>query len=497
MKTHKIVSEPNSAIKLALALPVLASTSLSAQTSSQALKNDEALKPHNRPNIVVLFVDDLGWTSLGYQDKTFHTPNIDALQKQGTYFSRAYVSTATSSPSRASLYTGKQAVRCGFVRHIPDNPDRLEYNYWTTDPGDMPSRNWMKLDEITFAERLHEIGYYNYFIGKWHLGHAPYFPIHQGWDAQYGSGEYGHPGSYIAPFFKKDNPIPEFHNKEYLTDVLTDEAVRFIKKEKHTQPFLLNLSYYTVHSPHQGRPDLVAKYKKEGLTGEFLKFAAMVTALDESVGRVRKALEESGLADNTIIVFASDQGGMFYNTPLRGGKIGGDTLAEGGCRIPLIIYNPLLPNAAKSCSTPVMTYDIYPTILEFAEGFPCRDRQIDGVSLIPLMKGKTIADRDLFMIRSYEDQNDAIIHGDYKLIKYRSGKLQLYNVKQDISETHNLVDEMPDKCNEMLMRLDRWEREDIPGELLRNQHDRGNWGGPDLSKPIKKKSPLPRPAPIY
>ncbi len=465
----------------AIGMPAIASNHVDMQKTKET--SSEA-----KPNIVMLFVDDLGWTSLGYKSPELHTPNIDALKNQGMYFSRAYVSTATSSPSRASLYTGKEAVRCGFVRHIPDNPERLPYNYWTTDPGDMPSRNWMRLDEITYAERLREVGYYNYFIGKWHLGFEPYLPVHQGWDAQYGTGEQGHPKHYIAPFFGQGNPLPQFTHQEYLTDVLTDEAVHFLTTSDSKQPFMLNLSYYTVHGPHQGRPDLVARYKKEGLTGAYAQFAAMVTALDESVGRIREALEKAGLADNTIIIFTSDQGGAFSNAPLRGGKMGGDTLAEGGSRVPLIIYDPMMNLAGQTCDTPVMTYDLYPTIMELAEKAPCHDKQIDGVSLIPLLKGQSIAKRDLFMIRSYEDQNDAIIDGAWKLIKYRSGKLQLYNVVDDISETKNLIDQYPDKKASMLKRLERWEREAIPCELLKNQHDRANWGGP--TGKVKPRQPL-------
>lgn len=449
----------------------------------------------NRPNIVMLFVDDMGWMDLGYQDKTLHTPNIDALKEQGMYFSRAYVSTATSSPSRASLYTGKEAVRCGFVRHIPDNPDRVPYHYWTTDPGDMPSRNWLRHEEITYAERLRDMGYYNHFIGKWHLGHDAYFPIRHGWDSQYGTGEHGHPKHYIAPFFGEGNPLPEFKDNEYLTDVLTDEAVRFIKAQDKKQPFMLNFAYYTVHGPHQGRPDLVAKYKKEGLTKAYAQFAAMVTALDESVGRVRKALKDAGLDKNTVIIFSSDQGSAFDNSPLRGGKLGGETLCEGGSRVPLIIFDPSRKNAGQTCDTPVMTYDLYPTILELADNAPCHDKQIDGVSLVPILDNKKIADRDLFMIRSYEDQNDAIINGDWKMIKYRSGKLELYNLADDIGEKNNLVEEKPELAKSMLVRLQRWEREAIPEDLLRNQHDRANWGGPNEKARAKNAGKVRKPFP--
>ena len=193
-----------------------------------------------QPNIVMLFVDDLGWSDLGYQNSEFETPNIDKLKHDGLYFSRTYVSTATSSPSRASLLTGKEALRCGFVRHIYDNPDREEFQTMAKDPGHMKSRGWLPLDEITYAERLKEFGYYNYFVGKWHLGHEPYYPIHQGFDAMYGTCEHGHPNSYYQPFFKTENPFPDTSNSEYLTDKLTEGAVGFIEHCAYKQPFQID-----------------------------------------------------------------------------------------------------------------------------------------------------------------------------------------------------------------------------------------------------------------
>lgn len=419
-----------------------------------------------QPNIVVLFVDDLGWSDLGYQNSEFETPNINELKQDGLYFSRAYVSTATSSPSRASLLTGKEALRCGFVRHIYDNPNREEFQTLATDPGQMKSRGWLPLDEITYAERLKELGYYNYFVGKWHLGHEPYYPIYQGFDAMYGTCEHGHPNSYYQPFFKTENPFPEKQDTKYLTDKLTDGAVNFIERYTNKQPFLLNVWYYAVHDPHIGRKDLVNKYLSKGMNKKRAEYAAMVEAVDNSVGHIRDAIQKKGLAENTVFIFSSDQGGDFSNAPLRGGKRGGDTLAEGGSRVPLIIYVPGMKTMGQSCDNPVQTIDLYPTMIELASAKKCNDKQINGISLIPALKGKQLKKRDLFLHRSYEDQNAAIIAGDWKLIKYRSGKLQLYNIKNDIGETTNLVTTHPRIVKKMLLRLDHWQEEATPKELL-------------------------------
>lgn len=423
-----------------------------------------------QPNIVLLFADDLGWADLGYQNPKFDTPNINQLKSDGLYFAHTYVSTATSSPSRASLITGKEALRCGFVRHIYDTEDssaeREEFQTLDSDPGNMKSRAWLPLEEITYAERLKEAGYYNMFMGKWHLGHEPYFPTEQGFDAMYGTCEHGHPKSYYQPFFKSHNPFPEASDEEYLTDLITDGAVGFVEEYDREQPFLLNVWYYGVHGPHIGRKDLVAKYEQRGLEGSDAIYAAMVEAIDISVGRIRQSIADKGLADNTIFIFTSDQGGLFSNAPLSGGKRGGFTLWEGGSRVPMIIYAPNMEAMGEVYDKSVQTLDIFPTLVELATGERCKDKQIQGVSLLPVLGGGELKERDLFLHRSYEDQNAAIVNGDWKLIKYRSGKLELFNIKEDISESQNLVDQHPKLRDKMLKRLNKWQAEATPQELL-------------------------------
>lgn len=422
---------------------------------------------HEKKNIVLLFVDDLGWSDLGFRNPVLHTPHVDQLKADGMDFERAYIPTPTCSPSRASILTGKDAAIMGFSRHITHEDhvtghNSKEYNLWEKDPVQRPSRNWLPHEEITYAERLKDFGYYNMFVGKWHLGHEGYFPITQGFDDMYGTNFQGHPKSYYTPFFKSSNPLADFTDGEYLTDVLTDKAVDFIGEYDKEQPFMLSLWYYTVHGPHIGRKDLVKQYKEEGLEGAYAEYAAMITVMDESVGRVRKALEEKGIADNTIIIFTSDQGGAFSNAPLKGGKKGGQTLCEGGARVPLLIYNPGVTTKGSLTSVPVQTLDLFPTIVEMASGAPCKDKQVTGVSLLPLIEGGEIASRNLYFLRSYEDQYAAIINGDWKLIKYHSGKYELHNIKEDIGETTNLVDVEVKRFKKMKKALAKWENDNVP-----------------------------------
>ena len=442
---------------------LLASTTLVACATKNIQK-----KANGQPNIVVLFVDDYGWADVGFRNSEFYTPNIDKLHKQGMDFSRAYICTPTCSPSRASILTGKESIRLNMPRHITYADEKTgrntePYNYWANDPVHRQSANWLPLEEETYAERLKELGYYNLFIGKWHLGHEPYHPIHQGFDEQYGTSNWGHPKSYYYPFLKEPNPLKnEAKEGDYLTDVLTNKAVDFIKTYDKKQPFMLSFFYYNVHGPHIGRKDLIQRYKDLGWEDRYANYGAMVSAMDESVGRVRKALEEKGIADNTVILLTSDQGGYFTNFPLRGKKNGGNTLGEGGARVPFILYYPGVTKAGTECNTPIQTLDVFPTLVEIASGKKCTNSKIQGKSLLPLVKDEKFPERDLFFFRSYEDQYAAIISGDWKLIKYHVGQPQLYNIKEDIGEVNNLVYVRPSIVKELMKKLDAWEAEAVP-----------------------------------
>ena len=421
-----------------------------------------------KPNIVLLFVDDYGWADIGYRNKSFETPNLDQLKKESLDFQRAYIPTPTCSPSRLSLLTGKEAVRLQMVRHIaldPKNPD-AKYAMWKTDPVQMPSLNYLPLEEVTYAERLKEYGYYNHFIGKWHLGHTGRYPTDQGFDSEFGTTDAGHPKSYYYPFFKKnDDPrgfTKNYKKGNYLTDVLTDGAVDFIKKYDKKNPFMLSFWYYSVHGPSIGRKDLLKKYQAKGIEGKYAHHHAMVEAMDESVGRVRQALKDKGIADNTVVIVLSDQGGAYSNAPLRGGKKGGDTLAEGGARVPFMIYYPGVTMANTESFVPVQSIDVFPTVIEIASGKKCQDKQIQGVSLMPLIKGGTLKERNLFGFRSYEDQYASIVNGDWKIIKYHSGKYQLYNVAKDQNEQHNMIGKGLKVEKKLKKALVKWEKKAVP-----------------------------------
>ncbi len=431
-------------------------------TSLQAAQKDES-----RPNIVFLFVDDLGWTDQGFRNPKFETPNIDELVSQGVNFERAYVAQPASSASRAGLLTGKETPRTGVVRHIENKVAGTdeEFNFWPNDPINMPSRNWLPLEEITYAERLREYGYYNMFVGKWHLGGPEYWPQHQGFDEVYGLSDYGNVSNYYAPFFrypKGDDTTKDAPKETLMSDYLTDKAVDMIENYDGEKPFMMSLFYYNVHTPNIGRKDLVAKYQKQGMSLRDANYAAQVAVVDISVGEVRKALEEKGIADNTIIIYFSDQGGPFSNYPLRGCKLIDDTMAEGGIRVPLIISYPGVTKAGSSCETPVSALDFYPTLIEIASGQKCVDKQIQGVSLLPILKGGDIKSRNLYFWRSYHDQYAALINGDWKIIKWYTGKYQMYNLRSDIGETTDIQNIYPKRFEQMKRDLWRWEQEAIP-----------------------------------
>ncbi len=422
------------------------------------------LSAQSKPNIVILFVDDWGWSDVGYRNNQFYTPNIDQLKKDGMEFVRAYIPTPTCSPSRASLLTGKEAIRLEMPRHIEhknkDGTNDEKYNYWKNDPAKMPSINWLPLNEVTYAELLKEQGYFNMFIGKWHLGHEPYYPIYQGFDDMFGTGNWGHPKNYYPDFFKDE--LLENYTDEYLTDVLTNKAVDFINEYDRPAPFMMSLWYYNVHSPHVGRKDFINKFLEKGYNEKEAIYASMVASMDESVGSVRAALKSKGIDKNTIILLFSDQGGYYSNAPLSGGKIGGNTLGEGGSRVPFLVYYPGVTTPGSESNTPIQTIDVFPTLAEIASNKTYKSREIQGKSLLPEMSGEKLKSRDLFFYRSYEDQYAAIIFEDWKLIKYRSGKYKLFNVVDDISEKKNLIGKGFSIEKRLKRKLNKWEKCAVP-----------------------------------
>ena len=420
-----------------------------------------------QPNIILFFVDDMGWMDLGYRNDEFETPNIDALAKESLDFQQAYIACPTCSPSRATLLTGKHPARLKLVRHIPNNTKhgfdkfgRTEnaYHLWETDPAKFPSRNWLPLQHTTYAEALRELGYYNLFVGKWHLGHEPYHPIHQGFDKQIGTSNAGHPRGYYPPYFKNSNVLAD-EKEKYLTDRLTDEAVAFLDSYDREQPFMLSMWYYNVHGPHQGRRDYVRHFESKGLTGKKANYAAMVRSIDESVGRIRKAITTKQIADETVLIFLSDQGSYFPGTMLHGGKRL-DTLYEGGARVPLIIHWPVVATSGAVNDSVVQSTDLFPTLVEIAGGDPSRYEDLDGVSLVPTIRGNGVLERGrpIFGYRAYEDLYASVREGEWKLVAYRNGQIKLYNIASDLGEKNNIATKHPKIVNKLRSELIEWEK---------------------------------------
>ncbi|EMI22880.1 N-acetylgalactosamine 6-sulfate sulfatase (GALNS) [Rhodopirellula maiorica SM1] len=421
-----------------------------------------------QPNIVLLFVDDYGWADMGCRNPVFETPNIDKLVHEGLDFRQAYIACPTCSPSRGTLLTGKHPVRLDLVRHIPTGPKhpdfdifgrtKTEFNLLETDPAQFPCRNWLPLEETTYAEALDELGYYNEFVGKWHLGHEEYHPVKQGFDEQIGTSNWGHPKSYHPPYFVNSDVLAD-ETDRYLTDKLTDESVQFIDSYHKAQPFMLSLWYYTVHGPHDGREDLVKHFQEKGVTGAYAHYAAMVKALDESVGRVRDAIKAKGIEDNTIVILLSDQGGAFDNPPFHGGKKI-DTLYEGGARVPFVFHWPGVTKPGSQNNSIVQSTDLFPTLLEIAGGDPSKYKDLDGLSLVSTIKNNSTLKRDepIFGYRAYEDLYASVRQHDWKLLAYRSGLVKLYNIANDIGELHDLSQTHPEKTQELVQKLAAWER---------------------------------------
>lgn len=411
------------------------------------------------PNVVLILVDDLGWSDLGCYGNTFHeTPAIDRLAGQGMRFTDAYAACCVCSPTRASILTGKYPARLHLTDFIPGHP-----RPWARLIP--PAFNLqLPLEEVTIAEALKPAGYTSAMFGKWHLGNEGYEPSRQGFDVAM-----VHRGGHIFPNFRLEPPM-SLEKGDYLADVLTDRALAFIQGNRE-RPFFLLLSHYAVHIPLQARPDLIAGYEARPRPGRGVNhpvYAAMLESVDQSVDRVTTMLDDLGLTENTLLVFVSDNGGLIRmytgagdvvttNEPLRREK---GTQYEGGIRVPMIVRWPGHVEPGTLSDEPVSTIDLFPTILE-AAGVPVDDPDFDGVSLRPVLEGEGGLDRDALYWHypHYHHGTPAgvIRQGDYKLIeRYEDGYLELYHLGRDIGERVNLAESIPDKAKEMRGKLHQW-----------------------------------------
>jgi len=430
------------------------------------------------PNIVFIVADDLGWADLGAYGSSFHqTPRLDRLAREGLRFTNAYAACPVCSPTRAALLTGRYPPRVGITDYIGgQRVGRLK---------PAPYLDHLPLKEMTVADAFKDAGYATAFMGKWHLGGTNFYPTQHGFDVNIAGSAQGHPPSYFSPY--KIPTLSDGPPGEYLTDRLTDEAVRFITTNR-SRPFLLWLSHYAVHTPLQAKPELLEKYhaalaqlppagdaefrvegdRRDRRLQRVPVYAAMLESLDQSVGRVMDALAQSGLDERTIIVFTSDNGGLSTsegsptsNAPLRAGK---GWLYEGGVRVPLLVKWPGVTKPGATTGTPAISTDIFPTLLE-AAGLPARPRaHVDGVSLVPVLRGGQLPARPFFWhYPHYGNQGGApaggVREGDWKLIEwFEDNRVELFNLKTDFGEQNNLAVKEPEKVKALHAQLAQWRK---------------------------------------
>jgi uncharacterized sulfatase len=411
------------------------------------------------PNIVFILADDLGWADLGCYGNAYHeTPRIDGLAAEGMRFTDAYAACPVCSPTRASFMAGQYPARIGMTDFI--------YGHWRpyeklrvpiNDP------QYLRTELTTVAEALGDAGYACGCFGKWHLDLGTHGPGAHGFDDFVETTGWTHFGNTSKP----DIGIPE---DTYLTEALADLAGDFMASHRD-EPFFLLLSHFAVHIPLEARAELIARYQdKAGPEGgvNHPVYAAMVEHLDRSVGTVLDRLDTLGLADDTLVVFYSDNGGLYQrydgqgdivttNAPLRGEK---GTLYEGGIREPLIVRWPGRVEAGAVCREPVTTPDFYPTFLEMAGAAP-PDQPLDGASLLPLLNGAGGLDREAIYWHyphyHHSTPAGAVRAGDWKCIEFfEDGRLELYNLALDPAERHNRASEHPDRATALQARLAAW-----------------------------------------
>jgi len=418
------------------------------------------------PNIVFVMIDDLGWSDLACQGNPLvETPHIDRLAFQGMRFTDAYAAAPVCSPTRAAVMTGQSPARLRITNHAPDRPSFTPENAKLL-PAEMHEH--LALDYVTIAERLREGGYATGFFGKWHLaarGESSHFPDHQGFDVNIGGCSFGGPPTFFDPYHIPT--LPDRQVGEYLPDRLADESIAFITSHQDG-PFAVFLWNYTVHWPMEAPEPLIAKYADR--TGPGLndtRYGAMIEAMDASIGRILHALDTLELADETLVVFTSDNGGfggVSDNRPLRAAK---GYLYEGGIRVPLIVRWPGVVEPGTVSHEPVISMDFYPTLVTVA-GLAMRDDiPCDGESLLPVLTGSGgMMREDLYFhypnyaFHKSNRLGGAIRHGRYKLIeRFDDGSLELYDVADDISEQNDLSADQPELARQLRQRLADWRTE--------------------------------------
>jgi arylsulfatase A-like enzyme len=462
-----------------------------------------------RPNIIVILADDLGWADLSGYGSTFHeSPNLDRLSDQGMRFTQAYSSSPYCSPARASILTGRYPARLKITDYIPSNGFSGKL---------LPAQMKMEfpLDEVTLAELLRDAGYATWSVGKWHLGDLGYYPEDQGFQVNIAGNHSGGPPSYFWPYGDEKGvtvarpkarddkvgyhytPVPGLREGgkpgEHLCDRLTSEAINLIEHRRKDEPFFLYLSFYDVHAPVMAKPELVKKYQAKaaalGLpSGSVLRYsvdnrthggkkiemfetqvnpvyAGMIETMDSNVGRLMAKLDELGIADDTLVLFTSDNGGdnVSSQCPLTGCK---GWLYEGGVRVPWIVKWPGVTKPGSTSDVPIINTDIVPTVLE-AIGLPARpDLHKDGVSIVPLLRGsnKPVHEALFWHFPHYGNHGSgpcsSVRVGEWKLIHWiESDSVELFNLATDLSEKNNVAAQYPEIVQTLRERLETWRKE--------------------------------------
>jgi len=441
-----------------------------------------------KPNVVFILADDLGWrdTSL-YGSAFYETPNIERLAKRGMMFTQAYAANPLCSPTRSSIMTGLYPARIGITTpscHLPE--ERLRETVKEKAPAmrkalDDQSATRLKLEYVTLAESLKAAGYATAHFGKWHLGPEPYDPLHQGFDVDLPhTSAPGPAGGYFAPWKFKNFPSEP---GEHIEDRMAKEAVKFIRERKDG-PFYVNYWHFSVHSPWvvngvlQAKKDLIEKYRKKvdpKNPQHNAMYAGMVETLDTSVGKILDTLDELGLAENTVIVFFSDNGGVHFqeidgapvtsNSPLRGGKA---TIYEGGTREPCVVVWPGVVKPGTKNDTLIQSIDFHPTILDMLGLKPRPDQKFDGMSVVPALEGQPLGRDTIYCFFPHYGNVDNTVpsayvrKGDWKLIRFffdnedQTDRFELYNLKEDLGETKDLAAKEPERVKEMNALLDHF-----------------------------------------
>lgn len=427
-----------------------------------------------KPNIVFILADDLGWHQLGcYGSDFYETPNVDRLAEEGMRFTDAYAACPVCSPTRASIMTGKYPARLhltNFIAGFVGYRELLPPDY----------KRYLELKEVTIAEALKPAGYISGHFGKWHLNR----------NKKYKPGRPGDPASQgfddvLTTHKPGAGPKSRYENDHHHVREITEHAVAFIENNRD-KPFFCYVTHNTIHRPTMERPNLVVKYKAKPGSDQpqnYPTVAAMVETLDKSVGSILYKLDELKIADNTIVIFFSDNGplrGREVLKPLRGGK---GNLYEAGIRVPLLVRWPGMVKPSTECNVPVISNDFFPALLEIA-GLKVTDPTVDGESLVPLLRqtGKLKRDAIYWHYPHYSPQDGtcqggAIRRGKYKLIEWfeksidgihTDGAIELYDLENDISEQNNLVRQMPQLAAELYVKLKQWRKKVAAQEMTRN-----------------------------